>query len=97
MNDSLILCMGGVNKDIFLSALRAPAKDYLLHPAEWYRFNRKVLVYDVRSDEWQEITETSSTARAGAALVGIGNRFFSINGELKPGIRTPEIIKISFP
>lgn len=97
MNDSLILCMGGVNKDIFLSALRAPAKDYLLHPAEWYRFNRKVLVYNVRSDEWQEITETSSTARAGAALVGIGNRFFSINGELKPGIRTPEIIKISFP
>lgn len=38
--DSLILCMGGVNKDIFLQALRKPAPDYLSHPVEWYRFNR---------------------------------------------------------
>ena len=30
LNDSLVLCTGGVNKDIFLAALRCPEKDYLL-------------------------------------------------------------------
>ena len=38
LNDSLVLCTGGVNKDIFLAALRCPEKDYLLHPVEWYKF-----------------------------------------------------------
>lgn len=95
LGDKLILCMGGVNKDIFLSALQKPGKDYLLHPAEWYKFNRKILVYDISRNAWQEVLETSDVARAGAALVGDGETFFSIAGELKPGIRTAEIIRIT--
>lgn len=95
LGDKLVLCMGGVNKDIFLSALQKPEKDYLLHPAEWYKFNRKILVYDISRNAWQEVLETSDVARAGAALVGDGETFFSIAGELKPGIRTAEIISIT--
>lgn len=95
LGDKLVLCMGGVNKDIFLSALQKPEKDYLLHPAEWYKFNRKILVYDISRNAWQEVLETSDVARAGAALVGDGETFFSIAGELKPGIRTAEIIRIT--
>lgn len=91
---NLIMCMGGVDKDIFLSALQKTEKDYLLHPADWYKFNRKILFYGVDRNIWQEAMETSCTARAGAALVGDGRTFFSINGELKPGIRTPNILKI---
>lgn len=93
--DEQILCMGGVDKDIFLAALQKPEKDYLLHPVEWYKFNRKILVYNTRENTWQEVLSTSDVARAGAALVGDGRTFFSINGELKPGIRTPRIVKIS--
>lgn len=115
LNDSLILCTGGVNKDIFLSALRreemlkkaitvddqlladslkTAGKTYLSHPVDWYRFNDKVLVYNARQNTWQEVACQSELARAGAALVGEKDKFFSINGELKPGIRTPKIYRI---
>ena len=95
VNDSLILCTGGVNKDIFLAALRHPEKDYLLHPVEWYKFNDRILVYNANRNIWQEVARTPQTARAGAALTGWNKTFYNINGELKPGVRTPEIIKIT--
>lgn len=90
----LILCMGGVNKDIFLSALQKQEKDYLLHPVGWYQFNKKILVYNTLRNTWQEVAENSGVARAGAALTGDGKTFFSINGELKPALRTPDIMKL---
>lgn len=94
VGDGLILCMGGVHKDIFLKALQHAEADYLSHPAEWYRFNDRLLVYNTRQHTWQTALRTSFTARAGAALITDGCSIFSINGELKPGIRTPEIIRI---
>ena len=84
-----------MNKDIFLAALQHPEKDYLLHPAEWYKFNDRILIYNIRQNTWQEVARNSQTARAGAALTGWDKVFYNINGELKPGIRTPEIIKIT--
>lgn len=114
--DSLILCAGGVNKDIFLSALqreealkkaldandlvttdslRAVIKAFMAQPAEAYRFNDRVCVYNTRRNGWQEVLRHPGVARAGAALVGSGQTFFNVNGELKPGIRTPEIMKIT--
>lgn len=67
----------------------------MLHPAEWYRFNDRILIYNTRRDKWEEAVRSQDVARAGAALTtGQGQTFFNINGELKPGIRTPEIAKI---
>lgn len=96
VGDSLIVCMGGVNKDIFLQALRNPAPDYLSHPVEWYKFNKDLLVYNVFSREWQTIYTSSNLARAGAVVVPYKNSFFYINGEVKPGVRTPTIVRIDF-
>ena len=95
INENLILCTGGVNKDIFLAALRHPEKDYLLHLAEWYKFNDRILVYDIHQNTWQEVARTPQTARAGASLVGWNKTYYNINGELKPGVRTSEIIRIT--
>ena len=95
IGDSLILCMGGVNKDVFLQALRQPEPDYLSHPAEWYKFNRELLAYHVFNHEWQTICVTSMLARAGAVAVPYKNAIFYINGEVKPGVRTPTIVRIS--
>lgn len=95
INDSLILCTGGVNKDIFLAALQRPEKDYLLHPAGWYKFNDRILVYNIRRNTWQEVARSPYTARAGAALTGWDKTYYNINGEVKPGIRTSDIIKIT--
>lgn len=92
--DSLILCMGGVHKDIFLQALRHAEPDYLTHPVEWYRFNDRLLVYNTRRRQWQAVILSGRTARAGAAFVADGEGVFCINGELKPGVRTPEITKL---
>ncbi len=105
INDSLILCTGGVDKDIFLAALqrefrlkgdeaKRKAAEYLSHPAAWYRLNNKILLYNTLRDKWQIIAENALMARAGASIVGDKNTFYLINGELKPGIRTPEITKI---
>src|SRR5699024_7986433 len=95
VNDSLILCTGGVNKDIFLAALRHPEKDYLLHPVEWYKFNDRILVYNANRNIWQEVARTPQTARAGAVLGGRNKSFINIIGEFHPGVRTPEIINIT--
>lgn len=90
-----VLCTGGVNKDIFLSALRAPMEGYMLHESEWYKFNDRLMVYDMKEDAWNAAIRSSHLARAGAVLVSGGNdSFYNINGELKPGIRTPEITRI---
>lgn len=116
MNDSMIVCTGGVNKDVFLSALRreetlkeaiassdsvrvdslkAVVKEYMTRPPVFYHFNDKILVYHTQLDVWTEAGQSPAVARAGAAIVGVGRTFYSIYGELKPGIRTPEINKIT--
>lgn len=96
VGDSLILCMGGVNKDVFLQALRQPAPDYLSHPAEWYKFNQELLGYHVFSHEWKTVCTSPVLARAGAVAVPYKNMVFYINGEIKPGVRTPTVVRISF-
>ena len=94
--DGLILCAGGVHKDIFLKALQGiyTGKEYLSHPAAWYRFNRNLMLYHPQTDEWTTLGEYEQGARAGAALVSQDGCHYIINGELKPGIRTNEINRI---
>ncbi len=97
LTDSTILCTGGVHKDIFLNALRNPAPDYLTHPAEWYQFNNRLMLYNARQQRWSEIATLPESARAGAATVFDTIGYLIIHGELKPGIRTPSITRILFP
>ena len=64
---------------------------------EWYHFNDQLLAYDVRLGEWIRIgTPSPMLARAGASLVLFGEALFYIGGELKPGVRTSDICRISF-
>lgn len=88
-----VLAMGGVNKDIFLKAINNPEPGYLTHPAEWYRFNPKLCLFE--KGQWKIIGSSPITARAGAAAVVYKNDVFLIGGELKPGIRTPDIYRIT--
>lgn len=90
--DGRIVVTGGVNKDVFLEALRNQAPDYLSHPIEWYRFNSRVLVYDPAKSKWEVAANDTETARAGAAAaVTPEGEVLLIGGELKPRIRTPRI------
>lgn len=93
--DGRIVVTGGVNKDIFLEALRNQAPDYLSHPIEWYRFNDLVSVFDPRTSTWSIGGTDSEIARAGAAAaLTPQGEVWLIGGELKPRIRTPKVSKI---
>ena len=91
--DGRIAVAGGVDRDIFTAALALPAdsvRNYLLQPAEAYRFRRTVWIFDPATSEWTSAGESIHTARAGASLVPYGGGICLLGGELKPGIRTPE-------
>lgn len=93
--DGTIYVSGGVNKDVFLEALRNQAPDYLSHPVEWYRFNDLGLVYNPATSQWTIKSQGAENARAGAsALVDGSGRIVISGGEIKPRIRTAEILDI---
>ena len=97
MREDAVFCAGGVNKDIFLQALQGihKGKEYLTRPVEWYQFNRKLMKYDTKKDQWTVLGDYEQGARAGAAMVSDGSSYYIINGELKPGIRTKDINRIN--
>lgn len=93
--DGRIAATGGVNKDVFLSALRNQQPNYLLHPIEWYRFNSRIFVYDPVAGEWQLIADLPDAARAGAAIASDPDgTLYLMGGEVKPRIRTAETLLI---
>lgn len=100
-NRPYILAMGGVNKDIFLDAISnryqlVAQKDYLDQTPAWYRFNRKLLCYDVRRQTWlAPLLDDERLARAGATAVVRGHTVYYIGGELKPGVRVAAIVSLS--
>lgn len=71
--------------------LEKEAKEYMHHPVEWYRFNTALLQYNTFTKEWTSLGEYQQLARAGAGAVLTGDTLIIINGELKPGVRTPEV------
>lgn len=86
-----VVVVGGVNKDVFLAAINKLPEGYLLHEPEWYRFNNRVLCY--RDGAWTQLFQHPSVARAGCALAYWDGWVYVVGGELKPGIRTPEIVR----
>lgn len=74
-----------------LDSLLEEGKQYMHHPVDWYQFNTALLRYNTFSGKWENLGEYESLARAGAGAVVNGNHLFIVNGELKPGIRTPQV------
>lgn len=94
--DNKIVAIGGVNKDVFLNALRNQAPDYLSHPVEWYAFNPNVMVYDPETGVWTLPYASPDLARAGALMIAAPESISVIGGELKPRIRTTRVSTLSF-
>ncbi len=93
-----MLIFGGVNAKIFKDALENPAPDYLRHDPAWYKFNADVLrlSFDAAGNaHWEKLATVPATARAGASAIRVpdGSIYF-ICGELKPGFRSPECVRI---
>ncbi len=95
-----VFATGGVNKVIFLDAISGRyqcvgQEDYLKQPIGWYRFSGSLYEYDTMANNWIATTFSSpSLARAGAQAVPTSMGTFYIGGELKPALRTPQIVII---
>ena len=92
--DDAFVAIGGVNKDVFLEAVNHPQPGYMTHPVAWYRFNPYICVY--QKGKWHIAGKEQITARAGASLAKHGHDVYLIGGELKPGVRTPDIYRLTF-
>ena len=111
IDNRYILCLGGVNHDIFLDAITTQytighdqtltdeekgqrnhefSANYMTQPIDYYKFNSECRVFDTQTGTWSTIDNTPNTARAGATLVWDGSTFYAVQGELKPGVRSPE-------
>ena len=92
---SHILFFGGVNYDIFLSAIQGKQDSlYLRHEPSWYKFRSDVLVYHTITDSWMTIPGDTALARAGAALTPFDGGWYYSGGETMPGIRSDKILRI---
>ncbi len=97
-----IYATGGVNKDIFLDAIsqryeRVDKNKYLDQPINWYKFSGNLYRYDTKHGKWLRTTFADKRlARAGAAAVSTTKGMYYIGGELKPAVRTPQIVLLEY-
>lgn len=91
---------GGVNRTIFLDAISGryecvEKNDYLKQSIDWYKFSGNLYVFDAVAGQWLTTTFANrALARAGAQVVPTTLGVYYIGGELKPALRTPEIVII---
>lgn len=99
-DDNRLYATGGVNRTIFLDAISGRYEcvkkdDYLKQPIDWYKFSGNLYVFDAVAGQWLTTTfANQALARAGAQVVPTTLGVYYIGGELKPALRTPEIVII---
>lgn len=100
-----LIVIGGFNEEIWnlandkLNNLIGEERDqfrrmYFSQDIDFFKWNKKVLIYDYIKDTWSSPGEISFEAPCSNALIFLNNNIYSIMGEIKPGIRTPNIYRI---
>lgn len=87
--------VGGCDAAILTAALGLDGEDvrkYQMQPVEYYRFRGALL--HLEDGVWTQLAVSPHLARAGAAIALWEDGIVSIGGELKPGVRSPEVWKI---
>ena len=74
-----------------VSRLTKWKKEYLSHNPEWYRFNKEVLVFNTITKSWAVGEEYPYPSPAGEKIVPYSNGWLVINGEVMPGVRSPNV------
>lgn len=102
LDSNQMLVIGGFNKEIWddanlkLGSLKGEAlkkykQEYFTKDPQDFNWNKDMLVYDARNNTWRSIGEVPFMAPCGEGLVKIGDTIYSINGEIKPGVRSERI------
>ena len=58
-------------------------------------FNNKILLYNTVTDSWFEQDNSRNTPVAVSSIVSDGKQIYMSGGEIRPGIRNPEIVKLT--
>ena len=99
INEDEMLVIGGFDKAVYDNAvykLGSLKEDELAKFRQGYfgadpyefNWNKEILVYNAKSDVWYSLGQVPFDAPCGEGLVLTNENIFSINGEIKPGIRT---------
>ena len=102
-NDKMLV-IGGFNYDLWNEAndklsnlkddeLKNYKTAYFGAEPSWYNWNKKILIFDATRNSWKSIGEVPFDAPCGAALLIMNRSIYSINGEIKPGVRTERMYK----
>lgn len=102
LNDEEMLVIGGFNKSVYddavknLNTLKDESltefkKEYFARDPQDFNWNTKILIYNSKNNDWKSIGNVPFNAPCGEGLILDGDYIFSINGEIKPGIRTDKI------
>ncbi|WP_269933065.1 N-acetylneuraminate epimerase [Aminobacter sp. HY435] len=110
LKDGRIAIVGGYNKELFdkyLADVAATDKEknpegfkklvngYMGMEPKEYRWNTKVLSYDPSANSWGTLGDNPFLPNCDSAVVARGDdAFMVISGEVKPGLRTPEVKQV---
>ena len=78
----------GSLKDEALADFKAK---YFTTDALDFKWNNQILVYNAKTNTWRTIGQVPFNAPCGEGLVFVNDNIISINGEVKPGVRSNRI------
>ena len=96
---SHIALIGGDDGQVFNEVEKAiNQNDITTRDSLWINhtgFNDKTLLYNTVTDTWFELDNPHRTSVAVSSIVSDGKQLYIAGGEIRPGIRTPEIMKMT--
>lgn len=102
LNNNEMMVIGGFNKKIWDLAnlnlgnlkgdkLKKYKTKYFTKDPQDFNWNQNILIYNAKFNEWKKLGEIPFLAPCGQGLIKIEDKIYSINGEIKPGVRTKKI------
>ncbi|MBC2850240.1 cyclically-permuted mutarotase family protein [Cetobacterium sp. 8H] len=102
LNINEMMVIGGFNKEIWDDAnlklgglkgeeLAKYKNSYFTKDPQDFNWNQDMLVYNAKDNTWKSAGKVPFLAPCGEGLVKIDNKIYSINGEIKPGVRSEKI------
>ena len=105
-----VAVVGGYNKPLFdafvaelalidgaadPARLRAHMVGYMGMQPQEYRWNDRIWLYSLSRDAWTEVGAKRGLPTTGAAVLPDGDAVLLVNGEVKPGLRSADILRLT--
>lgn len=99
-----LLVIGGFNEEVWNNAQEKFAtlegeernkfrEFYLSQNEEYFNWNKEILLYNYNNDSWKSLGTLPFAAPCGNTLILYHYNLYTIMGEIRPGIRTPNIFR----